>query len=37
VPVSAVPFDDLESVRLVREFLNAPERYLRQIWLEEDG
>ena len=35
VPVSAVPFDDLESVRLVREFLNAPERYLRQIWLEE--
>jgi predicted ATPase len=36
VPVSAVPFDDLDSVRLVREFLNAPERYLRQIWREED-
>ena len=37
VPVGAVPFDDLEPVRLVREFLNAPERYLRRIWLEEDG
>jgi len=31
-PVRAVGFDDLESVRLVRDFLAAPERYLRHVW-----
>ncbi|MEJ2202984.1 MAG: AAA family ATPase [Gemmatimonadota bacterium] len=31
-PVRAVSFDELESVRLVREFLAAPERYLRLVW-----
>jgi predicted ATPase len=31
-PVRAVPFEALESVRLVRDFLAAPERYLRRIW-----
>lgn len=34
-PVRAVPYDELESVTLVRDFLQAPERYLRMIW--EDG
>lgn len=31
-PVRAVPFGELESVALVRNFLLAPERYLRMIW-----
>jgi len=31
-PVRAVDFQDLEAVRLVRGFLNAPERYLRGVW-----
>jgi len=31
-PVRAVAYDELESVALVRDFLQAPERYLRQIW-----
>jgi predicted ATPase len=31
-PVRAVAFEELESVRLVRDFLIAPERYLRRIW-----
>ena len=31
-PVRPVPFEELESVRLVRDFLVAPERYLRGIW-----
>jgi predicted ATPase len=30
-PVKAVAYEDLESVRLVKEFLEAPERYLRGI------
>jgi predicted ATPase len=30
-PVQAVAFEDLDHVRLTRDFLNAPERYLRQI------
>ena len=30
-----VAFEELESVTLVRDFLQAPERYLRMIW--EDG
>jgi predicted ATPase len=31
-PVRPTTFDALESVALVREFLQAPERYLRRIW-----
>ena len=31
-PIRAVRFEDLESVALVRDFLMAPERYLRGIW-----
>lgn len=31
-PVHRVEFEELESVALVREFLQAPERYLRMIW-----
>jgi len=31
IPVKPVAFEELESVRLVREFLAAPERYLRGI------
>jgi predicted ATPase len=36
VPIGLVAFEELASVRLVREFLNAPERYLRRIWSDED-
>jgi len=36
VPVRPVAFDDLESVRLVRDFLAAPERYLRHVWGRDD-
>ena len=31
-PVREVSYDDLASVALVRDFLMAPERYLRMIW-----
>ena len=31
-PVRRVAFEDLESVQLVRDFLQAPGRYLRGIW-----
>ena len=31
-PVRPAGFDELESVALVRDFLQAPERYLRIIW-----
>jgi predicted ATPase len=34
--VSPVGFDDLESVTLVRDFLQAPERYLRRIWEDQE-
>ena len=30
-PVSAVSYDELEHVVLTREFLSAPERYLRHL------
>jgi predicted ATPase len=33
-PVRRVRFEDLESVALVRDFLQAPERYLRAIWVD---
>ena len=31
VPVREVPYEELDHVRLVREFLNAPDRYLRHL------
>ena len=31
LPVSAVPFEMLDHVTLTRDFLNAPERYLREL------
>ena len=31
-PIEAVAYEDLDHVRLTRDFLNAPERYLRQIF-----
>lgn len=31
-PIRAISFDEVEAVTLVRDFLNAPERYLRMIW-----
>lgn len=36
-PIRPVAFDDLESVTLMRDFLAAPERYLRLIWDSERG
>lgn len=35
-PVRQVAFEELESVALVRDFLQAPERYLRQIWVSSE-
>lgn len=35
-PVRSVAFDDLDSVRLVRDFLAAPRRYLRHVWSDAD-
>lgn len=34
VPPRAVAFEELASVRLVRDFLAAPERFLRHVWGE---
>jgi len=31
IPMKKVAYEDLDHVRLTRDFLNAPERYLRQI------
>lgn len=31
-PVHEVGFDEIEAVNLVRDFLNAPERFLRHLW-----
>jgi predicted ATPase len=31
IPIRSVEYGDLESVRLVKDFLAAPERYLRGI------
>lgn len=36
-PVRPVAFDEIEAVALVRDFLQAPDRYLRLIWDENDG
>ena len=33
-PPEQVPYDELEHVRLTRDFLNAPERYLRALRVE---
>lgn len=35
-PVRQIDFEDVESVALVRDFLQAPERYLRMIWEGEE-
>ena len=35
-PPSRVAFSELEAVALVRDFLQAPERYLRGIWTEPE-
>jgi predicted ATPase len=29
--IRSVAFDEVEHVRVTRDFLNAPERYLRQL------
>lgn len=33
-PIHTLGYDDLEAVRLVRDFLQAPERFLRHVWGE---
>ena len=33
-PLRAVEYDELEGVRLFREFLEAPARYMRHLWPE---
>jgi predicted ATPase len=35
--IAEVRFDELESVALVRDFLQAPERFLRHIWGGEES
>jgi predicted ATPase len=35
-PVCPVAYDDLESVRLVRDFLAAPELFLRLVWSDAE-
>jgi len=32
--VHSIDFSSIDSVTLVRDFLQAPERYLRMIWDE---
>lgn len=34
-PVSSIEFEEVEAVTLVRDFLNAPERFLRALWHED--
>jgi len=35
-PVRRVAYEDLEPVRLMRDFLQAPQRFLRLIWSEDE-
>lgn len=35
-PVRPIDFESIDSVTLVRDFLQAPERYLRMIWEERE-
>ena len=37
LPVQAVAYDDLDHVRITRDFLNAPHRYLSQILQKGPG
>ena len=37
LPVQAVAYDDLDHVRITRDFLNAPDRYLSQILQKGPG
>jgi predicted ATPase len=37
VPLQAVAYEALDHVRLTRDFLNAPERYLKQILKKDPG
>jgi predicted ATPase len=37
IPVRCVPYDALDHVRITRDFLNAPERYLKQLAMPEEG
>jgi len=34
-PIRAIRFEEIESVALVRDFLMAPERFLRRIWADD--
>ena len=34
--ITRASYDDLSSVTLMRDFLQAPERYLRMIWEEDE-
>ena len=35
-PLAAVAYEDLDHVRITRDFLNAPARYLKQILEKEE-
>jgi predicted ATPase len=35
-PLAAVAYEDLDHVRITRDFLNAPARYLKQILQKEE-
>jgi predicted ATPase len=37
IPVRAVSYEELDHVRITRDFLNAPNRYLSQLALSEKG
>jgi predicted ATPase len=36
-PIRPVRYEEVESVALVRDFLMAPERFLRRIWADDDS
>ena len=36
IPVCAVPYKELDHVRITRDFLNAPDRYLSQVLSSEE-
>lgn len=36
-PLARVSYEDLDSVKLLKDFLQAPERYLRRIWQAPAG
>lgn len=37
VPIRRLTYDEIEHVTLMRDFLTGPERFLRHLWVDDEG